>query len=179
MKHNKSRPKRGPTPFSMGDWLSKEETKRTFREWQAREMRTPGVQNPRSPPEGTHSTGQSAVRTNPSKDRPTPAVEDPEEDLYELVDADAQDPESKETEAIREAITVELDARFDHAFEKLEELASEIERTKISVDELRGHVGEALRDLDEQTRFCRREIRMLRDRRPKTVGDFMALNNPP
>ena len=73
----------------------------------------------------------------------------------------------------------ELDARFDHAFEKLEELASEIERTKISVDELRGHVGEALRDLDEQTRFCRREIRMLRDRRPKTVGDFMALNNPP
>jgi len=41
----KTRAKRKPTPFSMGDWLGREETKGLFREWQSTEMTKVGLRS--------------------------------------------------------------------------------------------------------------------------------------
>ena len=190
MTQRNSRRKRRPTPFSMGDWLGREETKRLFRQWQAKERLGAGVYNPVSSTERRRSPGDSSIRTNPSLEPPTPSVENPNEDPYGLeLDDEPQEHYSKETEHILEVITVELETRFDLAFEKFEELSdlnestnelsNDIKRMRDSIDDLKNQVDETLRELDQQVRFCRREIRMLREGGPSTVGDFLALNNPP
>ncbi len=190
MTQRNSRQKRGPTPFSMGDWLSREETKRIFRQWQANERLGAGVDNPVSSTEGQRSPVSLSVRTNRSTDPHTPSVENSNEDVYELeLDDEAQAHYSRETEHVLEVITVELATRFDLALEKFEQLAdlneltkelsSEIERTQDSINELKKHVEETLHELDQQVRFCRAEVRMLRAGGPRTFGDFVALDNPP
>ena len=190
MAQRNSRRKRRPTPFSMGDWLSREETKSLFRQWQAKERLGAGTDNPISLTERLRSPGESSVVTNRSMEPPTPSVENPNEDPYGLeLDDEPQEHYSRETEHILEVITVELETRFDLAFGKFEELAAlnestnefsnAIKRMQDSIDDLKNQVDEALRELDRQVRFCRTEIRMLREGGPRTVGDFLALNNPP